>query len=118
MKKFNRIALLAVFAGSLAVFPSVLLAKTASIKIHVQAQGSGKDGVRALGYEVNDSRSGSLGTRANKIGPAGATYYFGVRTKEGKSVSCGSKILTKSSIVVLTFNGKTCTSSVHPYHRK
>ncbi len=112
--KMNKIFSIVAWSAAIAFFPSLLLAES-SIKTQVQVRGPGKPGVFAVGFSVNGSRSGSMGTVATKSGPAGANYLFGLRTNTGKSVSCGSKRLTQDSIVVVTFNGTSCTSSVHPW---
>lgn len=110
MKIPKRIHCMAVCA-SLVAFSGTTLAEK-SIKIQMQVTNASGVKLEAAGFSVGNEKKGSLlmgGSRlVNKSGPAGQTYSFGLKTSEGTRVSCGHAVLTKDSIVKVTFNGTTC----------
>lgn len=111
MKNLNKTLKFLVAGSCLVASSGIALAQHSSqekIKVQVQLQAPKDANIRAVGFSVGKSSTGSLGRMTTKSGPANAMYSFGLRKKNGEDVPCGKAKLTKNSIVKLTYDGKKC----------
>jgi len=109
MKMLTKVALSTLI---FAVTGAALAARTITVVAGVDKQTARSMVVYAVGFSVNNKGHGSLGTRTKKTGPAGAKYSFGFKSGRG-DISCGSSVLTKDSVVIMSYNGRTCTHKVY-----
>jgi len=112
MKGFVRFGLLALLVLG---FSSTTFAKDKTGKIQVTVMVEKKIGkiyhVFAIGFSVNNKDRGSLGRSTKKSGPANAKYAFGFKGTAG-SISCGTAVLKRDSVVLLYFKNKRCINKV------
>lgn len=94
------------------VLGSATLSAETTIKLYVSSM---SEDVAALGFSVDGKEYGGMGKMYSKGGlPSGAVYDFGVRVGGvfGQSVSCGSRKISTSSSVRLSYKDGHCSVSV------
>ncbi len=86
---------------------SYATSKDITVRVTADKSITSKMRVTAIGFEVGGKKKGGLGSGTTKTGPAGGSYSFGIRTKNG-DVSCGTAVLKNNATVVLYMKGNSC----------
>jgi hypothetical protein len=98
--------------SALMVF-SVSMQAFAHERINVQIK-TNVETVAAIGFKVEDKKSGARGNSHSGVGPINKKYIFGYRKSSifGPDILCGSQILSKDAVVTIVIQGEHCSIKV------